>query len=81
MISNIFSNVKNMLGSSKNYNINEYHVVEEELISEGGYAFVYRVSDVKDKQSKFALKKMILQVKSRVYLFRIISKWKQCSRK
>ena len=81
MISNLFSNVKSILGSAQTYSIGEYNVVEEALISEGGYAFVYRVSDVKDKSARYALKKMILQVYTSLKLLRTVRQCKLSSRK
>jgi len=43
------------------YEIGPYSVVEEEKISEGGYAYVYRVRDQKTGQ-KYGLKKILLHV-------------------
>lgn len=43
------------------YEIGPYKVIEEEKISEGGYAYVYRVRDAKTDQ-KYALKKILLHV-------------------
>lgn len=52
-----------MFGTSEKFIINEYSVIVEKLLSEGGYAYVYRVHDEKKPDSKYALKKMIIQVR------------------
>ncbi len=43
------------------YEIGSYKVAEEEKISEGGYAYVYRVNDTRTGQ-KYGLKKILLHV-------------------
>jgi hypothetical protein len=46
--------------------------VEEKLIAEGGYGYVYIVEDLQGQ--KYALKKMNIQVRIWVYIFRIVIK-------
>lgn len=43
------------------YEIGSYRLSEEEKISEGGYGYIYRVTDTKSGQ-QYALKKVLLQV-------------------
>ncbi len=45
------------------YTIGEYRVVVEDKISEGGYAYVYRVHDATTGQ-KYGLKKILLHVRA-----------------
>ena len=53
--------------STTTYEIGAYQIEEEEKISEGGYAYVYRVHDIKTGQ-KYGLKKILLHV-----LYRFVS--------
>jgi hypothetical protein len=46
------------------YEIGSYRVTEEEKISEGGYAYIYRVCDCKTG-IKYGLKKILLHVSPR----------------
>jgi hypothetical protein len=56
------------------YEIGPYKVIEEEKISEGGYAYVYRVRDTKTGK-KYGLKKILLHVNT-LPTFRMNSKSK-----
>lgn len=49
------------------YEIGSYTVIEEEKISEGGYAYVYRVRDAATGQ-KYGLKKILLHVRRKLTL-------------
>mmetsp|Transcript_35638 Transcript_35638/g.81689 ORF Transcript_35638/g.81689 Transcript_35638/m.81689 type:complete len:459 (+) Transcript_35638:141-1517(+) len=49
----------------RRYQVGEYTVSEENLVSEGGFAFVYKVRSVED-QSIFALKKVLCQEKEAI---------------
>lgn len=43
--------------------INDYTVVEERLLSEGGYAYIFQVHDWADPSKKYALKKIRIGVR------------------
>mmetsp|Transcript_36716 Transcript_36716/g.67315 ORF Transcript_36716/g.67315 Transcript_36716/m.67315 type:complete len:467 (-) Transcript_36716:114-1514(-) len=49
----------------RRYQVGEYTVAEENLVSEGGFAYVYKVRSVED-QSIFALKKVLCQEKEAI---------------
>jgi len=54
------------------YEIGPYKVIEEEKISEGGYAYVYRVRNAETGE-KYGLKKILLHV-STLLIFRMNNK-------
>ncbi len=58
MFKNIMNTMKSYVVAPTKHKINAYEVVEELLIAEGGYAYVYRVSDMSNPQAKYALKKI-----------------------
>jgi len=49
MFQSVLTNVSSFLISPKTqHTIDTYTVVEEKLLSEGGFAYVYRVHDIKN---------------------------------
>lgn len=57
----MFSGLTGWFATTTTYEIGSYSVIEEEKISEGGYAYVYRVRDATTGQ-KYGLKKILLHV-------------------
>ncbi|CDW85463.1 protein kinase domain containing protein [Stylonychia lemnae] len=78
MFQNLLGGITSMLkGQGKIYVVQNYTLVEEALLSEGGFAYVYRVHELNDPSKKYALKqirildgKLQKMVKSEVELWR-----------
>ncbi len=63
MFQNMFSSILTYMTPPTRYQINDRTLLQEVLISEGGYAYVYRVSDISNTAQKYALKRIRLGVK------------------
>ena len=76
-VSSTVSNTASNTGSNT-FTINGTHYYEDKLLGEGGYGYVYQVSDSQGK--KYALKKMnILSQPQYQNIIREIKLWKQVS--
>jgi hypothetical protein len=63
MFQSILGNVQSLFkGANRQYQINNFEVTEEELLSEGGYAYIYRVHETQNTSKKYALKKIRIAV-------------------
>eukprot|EP00347_Sterkiella_histriomuscorum_P014079 403362242 len=60
MLQNLFTGVSSMIfgGQSRQYQLNNYTLIEDQLLAEGGYGYVYQVHELNNPQQKYALKRI-----------------------